>query len=87
MAGGVVGHGGEDGRADLIKLLDTGQVADHREGILAEVFQEGPLDLGDAGQVDAAGSDHLAPSLVEWISMAHPPVVAGCPAQGFRPPG
>ena len=60
-AGGVVGHGGEDGRAHRVQGVDLGQVADHREGLLAEVFQEGPLDLGDAGQVDAAGKgDHLA---------------------------
>ena len=32
-AGGVVGHGGEDGGADRIKLLDAGQVADQRRGL------------------------------------------------------
>jgi hypothetical protein len=29
----VVGHGGEDGGADRIKLLDAGQVADQRRGL------------------------------------------------------
>jgi hypothetical protein len=38
-AGGVVGHGGEDSGADRIKLLDTGEVADQRIGLLAEILQ------------------------------------------------
>jgi hypothetical protein len=84
----MVGHSGKDGGAHRVQGVDPGQVADHREGLLAEVLDQGALDLGDAEQVDAAGKgDHLAAVLGGVLDLhGPPPLVAGCPAQGFRPP-
>jgi hypothetical protein len=87
-AGRVVGHRGEDGGAHRIEILHPGQVADERERLVAEVLEQGPLDLGDGVDVDAAseGNDQAAVSRGAPDLHGPPPVVPAA-VQGFPPLG
>ena len=51
----MVGHRREDRGTPRVEIVDLGQVADERVRFAAEVFEQGPLDLGDAEQVEVAG--------------------------------
>jgi hypothetical protein len=70
-------------------MLDAGQIADQRMGLLAEVLEQGALDLGDGEQVDAAGERYDHAAVPHGVLDLHGPPPGGgrLPSQGFRRPG
>lgn len=61
VAGGLVGHGREDGGADWVQGVHAAEVADNPEWLRREVLEQNAADLGSGEQVDlAAEGDYQA---------------------------
>jgi hypothetical protein len=88
--GGMVRHRREHGGEHRVQVADAGQVADQGGGLVAEVLEQGPLDPGDAGEVDAAGEGDDDAALLGGVLDLHahaplPPRPCGPPRTRVAP--
>jgi hypothetical protein len=72
-AGGMIGHGREDGGADRVEKVDPAEVTDDRRRSLGEAFEERVLHLGDCGDGDLAGQGQHEAALPGGVRDLHPP--------------